>query len=120
MFDYKCHVRQINSENRQETHFTHEGELFFDYNGKLDYSYNTNKEEEVKLILLSKASLQKPQNEILIYKDNALKVIRKKAHSITDPEKSKEKEKQYELKRSKDPERKSKKKQYETKRELNP
>ena len=89
LFDYKCHVRHTYSENLYETNFFHKGEFFFDVNREIDYSSNTNKEDHVKMIILSKEPLQKPINETFIYGDNSMNYLRKKWATMNDPEKSK-------------------------------
>ena len=57
----------------------------FDFNGLTDFSYNTNFDTNVKIMVLSKKCLSKENNgKTFVYHKNAMRTIRRKAYVQSD------------------------------------
>ena len=76
-FKYKCHIREVDT--GFQTHFLHQDLQFFDDNGTIDVSSNTDYEKSVKLIILSRLeSVNNATKEDETFPNRALVSIRKK------------------------------------------
>ena len=90
--------------------------MVYDYNGEINFSHQTQFEENIKMIVLSNICDTQVKTEAYVYNKNAMKTIRRQYLSVIDPKLHKEKlikqsqtekRKEYEAKRNQAEERKA-------------
>ena len=85
IYNYKCHVKERKPSGEYETHFLHKEDLVYDFNGFTDFSYNSNHDNSVKMILLSRKNKSKCIKVTqFIYNQNAIRTIRRKSNAMSD------------------------------------
>ena len=73
---------------KYETHFVHDNHQFVNDNGTTKLSASTEYEENVKILILSRLEIVKKQfNHVDLFPTNAIMSIRRRAVSITNPDK---------------------------------
>ena len=89
-FKYKSHLREVSQDSsfKYETHFVHEDHQYVDDNGIIRLSASTEYDENVKIIILTRLqSVEKQLKNVDLFSTNAMMSIRRRAVSITDPDK---------------------------------